>query len=84
PGDYLTFYTDGVTEAFSPEGEMFGEANLQRIIRAQAQSEKVDETAVGAAQEMIDAIDDAVSDFLEDGFLADDLTLLVLKRIGQT
>lgn len=33
PGDTVAFYTDGVTESFSPEGEEFGEARLVEALR---------------------------------------------------
>jgi serine phosphatase RsbU (regulator of sigma subunit) len=36
PGDLLALYTDGVVEAFSDEGEEFGEARLERALRANA------------------------------------------------
>jgi sigma-B regulation protein RsbU (phosphoserine phosphatase) len=34
PGDLVALYTDGVVEAFSDAGEEFGEARLQRTLRA--------------------------------------------------
>jgi serine phosphatase RsbU (regulator of sigma subunit) len=78
PGDYLILYTDGVTEAFSPGGEMFGEAGLIETVLAEASSALESDSAV----EMLEAIDDTVSDFLEDSFPSDDLTLFVLRRIA--
>jgi serine phosphatase RsbU (regulator of sigma subunit) len=33
PGDILALYTDGVTEAFDPSGEEFGEARLIEGLR---------------------------------------------------
>ncbi len=33
PGDQIMLYTDGVTEAFDPDHEMFGEERLLRIMR---------------------------------------------------
>jgi phosphoserine phosphatase RsbU/P len=35
PGDTLIFYTDGVTEQFSPDGEMFGEERLLSMLATQ-------------------------------------------------
>lgn len=35
PGDTLYLYTDGITEAFNPEGEVFGEDRLAGLLRAQ-------------------------------------------------
>ena len=32
PGDTLVLYTDGITEAFSPSGELFGETRLDEAI----------------------------------------------------
>jgi phosphoserine phosphatase RsbU/P len=34
PGDRLVLYTDGITEARSPSGELFGEARLDDVLRA--------------------------------------------------
>ncbi len=34
PGDRLVLYTDGITEARSPDGEFFGEQRLVDFIRA--------------------------------------------------
>ena len=71
PGDYLIFYTDGVTEAFSPEGETYDEERLQAIIHA---------AAGNSAQEMLDGIDDSVTAFIGDAAPSDDRTTMVLRR----
>jgi serine phosphatase RsbU (regulator of sigma subunit) len=70
-----------VTEAFSPEGEMFGEERLLATIeetalcdRSLAQAEKL------SARVLLDAIDHEVIDFIGDTVPYDDLTLVVLKR----
>jgi sigma-B regulation protein RsbU (phosphoserine phosphatase) len=70
-GDTLIFYTDGVTEAFSPEDAIYGEGRLRATIRA----------AGGAsAQAMLDAIIDSVTAFVGDNPPSDDITLMVLRR----
>jgi len=71
PGDCLVLYTDGVTEALSPEGEFYGEERLQAMIRSLAGQ---------PAQALLQALDDAVVSFVGDSFPSDDLTLLVLRR----
>jgi len=72
PGDSLILYTDGVTEAFSPEGSMYGQERLRAAIRA----------AEGrSAQAMLDAIDGSVRAFVGDAAPSDDRTLVVLRRL---
>ena len=71
PGDYLIFYTDGITEAFSPEGDIYGEERLWTIIQA------ADD---GSAQAMLDAIDDSVVTFIGDVSPSDDRTIMILRR----
>ena len=71
PGDRLVLYSDGVTEAFSPQGDMYGETRLVQVL---------ENNADGPAQSVLDAILDSVHEFTHDAPLADDLTLLVLQR----
>jgi sigma-B regulation protein RsbU (phosphoserine phosphatase) len=71
-GDYLVFYTDGVTEAFSAEEEIYGEGRLRAIIQA---------ADGGSVQAMLDAINDSVTAFVGDNPPSDDITLMVLHRL---
>lgn len=71
PGDCLVFYTDGITEAFSPEDEAYGEERLWATIRA---------TGDSSAQKMLHAISDSVAAFIGDATPSDDRTLLILHR----
>jgi serine phosphatase RsbU (regulator of sigma subunit) len=81
PGDFLVFYTDGVTEAFSPDGDIYGEERLCRTIEAAAcWSHAEADPGQVTSQEILEAIDDSVSEFVGEAPLPDDLTLVVLKR----
>jgi GAF domain-containing protein len=71
PGDHLIFYTDGITEAFSPEDEIYGDGRLEVTVRA---------ISDGSAQAVLEAIDDSVSAFVGDNPATDDVTLMVLRR----
>ena len=71
PGDVVVLYTDGVTEALSPEGELFGMERLQEVVRARA--------ADGAGA-VLRAIREAVRAFQE-GRQTDDLTVVVVKGL---
>jgi GAF domain-containing protein len=72
-GDNLIFYTDGITEAFSTEGDIYGEQRLAASA----------ETAGDAsAQAMLDAIYGSVNAFVADNSASDDLTLMVLRRLA--
>ena len=70
PGDVLVLYTDGVTEAFNTAHEMFGDERLAEVVRAQA---------TASAQELVEAIETAVTAFAGQAPQSDDLTLLVMR-----
>jgi phosphoserine phosphatase RsbU/P len=72
PGDVVIFYTDGVTEAMNEALEEFGLARLQEAVAA---------SAGGSAQQVLQAIGEAVSAFTGDTDQSDDLTLFVFKRL---
>ena len=85
PGDSLLLYTDGLTEAFSPQGEMYGDESLYQVLQ-QTWSEKQD---VGdncdpekrlSAKQMLDLIEASLNAFVQETPAADDLTLVALKR----
>jgi len=69
PGDLLVIYSDGVTEAFSDAGEIYGEARLLDAIRAHR------ERPVAG---LLDAIVDDVVKF-SGRVQEDDLTLIVAR-----
>lgn len=69
PGDQIIFYTDGVTEATSPSGAMFGMERLDEVL------ENCHLTADGLIAEVLRALDD----FTAGQPAADDRTLLVAK-----
>jgi phosphoserine phosphatase RsbU/P len=69
PGEALVLYTDGITEARSPDGGFFGEDRLRRLLGSCAGCD-----AVTFAQR----IKDDVLDFQE-GDPRDDLAVLVLR-----
>lgn len=73
-GDYLILYTDGVTDAFSPLGELFSTERLLQAVQDAARS------GVGSSQAMLQYIDAAVYAFTGDAPQQDDSTVLVLLR----
>jgi sigma-B regulation protein RsbU (phosphoserine phosphatase) len=71
-GDILVLYTDGLTDAINPVGEVFGEERLWEVV----------ESIPGLnAQEMLESIMEAVAEYSRNTPLADDLTLIVLRRV---
>jgi PAS domain S-box-containing protein len=69
PGDALVFYTDGVTEARSPDGAFFGEERLLSLLRACADYD---------ASTLAARVESAVLDFQENTS-RDDMAVLVLR-----
>lgn len=69
PGDVLVMFTDGITEAMSPDEEEFGEKGLIEVMRRATYSD-----ACSYADAIIDAID-----AFTNGKYSDDVTLMTLK-----
>jgi sigma-B regulation protein RsbU (phosphoserine phosphatase) len=69
--DFLLLYTDGVTEAFSPEDEAFGEERLE---------EKLESAEAATARDVLDLLEASVRHFMGPHLPADDLTMLGVKR----
>jgi serine phosphatase RsbU (regulator of sigma subunit) len=69
-GDILVAYTDGVTEAANPSGELWGLESLERLLRSSSQK---------APKEIVERILTEVSDFANGEPQRDDVTLVVVK-----
>ncbi len=72
-GDRLAFYTDGITEAFSPAGEMFGMDQLAELLRTGADGE--------SSRTTCRRILEAVRDHVHGGHMEDDLTAILLQLV---
>ena len=70
PGDRLVLYTDGVTEAFNPAAEAYGEERLIAEVRAHAD---------GGSMTLIEHICRSVTDFAGTAPQSDDITLTVVS-----
>jgi sigma-B regulation protein RsbU (phosphoserine phosphatase) len=71
-GDKLLLYTDGLTEAFSADGDLFGDVRLIEALTS-TQSHTSDEVLV--------AVEEHLNEFIGLVPLGDDLTMLVIKRV---
>jgi serine phosphatase RsbU (regulator of sigma subunit) len=71
-GDFIVFYTDGVTDAINVEEQEFGQERFQNIIK---------ENRNTSAPEILAAIKDAIEDFIGTIDPYDDITLLIAKRL---
>ena len=72
PGDLLFFYTDGIVEAFDPQGEQYGTERLEELLAT------VKRHGIDA---VLTRVDDAVRAFRAGAELSDDATMMVL-RVG--
>lgn len=73
PGDSLFLYTDGISEAMNPKGELFGDA---RLIETCSQ-------ASASAKAMIVRMEQRVSAFVDGATQYDDMTMLSLLYKGE-
>ena len=74
-GELLLLYSDGLSEAHSVSGEMFGDQRIQNILNREHHS----------AQGLIDALLSDVASFTgRDWVQEDDVTLMVLRRLRES
>ena len=73
PGDTLVLYTDGVTEAFNVDAQMYEEARLVERVRADGG---------GSAKTLVASIFDGVIGFSGAAPQSDDITVAVLSWAG--
>jgi serine phosphatase RsbU (regulator of sigma subunit) len=69
PGDGFIFFTDGVYEAANRQGEEFGLARLEKVIRA---------NVYRSSPDILNAIMKAIADFAGDEPVADDICLVTV------
>jgi len=80
PGDVIVLYTDGITEARSPDNDLYGTDRLDELLAHQCHS----------SQELIDALMTKVNDFTNHALPNDDRTVhpdlerFVAERMGAT
>lgn len=72
PGDLVLFYTDGVTDARSTDGERFEEDRLL---------EAVESARGGPARDVVEAVRGAVDRFQGTVEPADDITIVAIRRL---
>jgi serine phosphatase RsbU (regulator of sigma subunit) len=71
PGDVLVFYTDGISEAVSAGGEVYGVDHLSEVLRGSSGAN---------AEEVLNDLLSHVEAFVGDAPQADDYTLFVVRR----
>lgn len=71
PGDYVVFFTDGITEARNPAGDFLDDEGLEAVIASRNWS---------SAEELLTAILMAVDEFADGAPQADDYTVVVMRR----
>jgi sigma-B regulation protein RsbU (phosphoserine phosphatase) len=71
PGDLLLLYTDGVTDARASDGRRFGDERLVEVLES---------TRGASAAAVVEAIRDACHRFADGTPMADDITIVAIRR----
>ena len=72
PGELLVGFRDGITEAMNRDGELFGDARLVQAVQAHAGQ---------PATTLVQTIVGLVDAFAAGAPQADDMTMLIVKRV---
>jgi sigma-B regulation protein RsbU (phosphoserine phosphatase) len=70
--DTLFVYSDGLTEAEDPAGEMFGEERVKDLIRREAPS---------GSEQLYKATLSAIQEFTHGRAQTDDITIIIAQRV---
>ena len=70
-GDILMLFSDGVTEATNPSGELFSEERFEQWLLDHNQL---------SAEEMKKALLETLQDYADGSLQSDDITFIILKR----
>jgi sigma-B regulation protein RsbU (phosphoserine phosphatase) len=73
PGDVLLIFTDGLVEAENAAGEELGDGPLAEVVLRRPEA---------SAEELFEGLLVAAFQHLEGGKFRDDVTLVVIKRMG--
>jgi sigma-B regulation protein RsbU (phosphoserine phosphatase) len=73
PGDRIVLYTDGITEAFNPKGEVFSEERLLSTIIDSGNANNM---------QLIQQIQQEIKNFALDAEQSDDITILAITYNG--
>ena len=73
PGDKILLYTDGITEAFNPDEELFSEERLLDIIK---------NTKSSTSKQLVMDIRKEIKNFTKDAEQSDDITILAVTYNG--
>ncbi|HRV91694.1 MAG TPA: SpoIIE family protein phosphatase [Anaerolineae bacterium] len=71
PGDTLLAYTDGITEAFNPEGQMFSEHRLEALLNK----------PIASAAALLELIAASVDTYMGSSNQSDDITMIAVRRL---
>jgi sigma-B regulation protein RsbU (phosphoserine phosphatase) len=74
PGDIIFLYTDGVTEAMNPEGELFSEERLRQCLSVLKPKD---------VENVINLVRAEITTFVREALQADDITMLALEFKGK-
>src|SRR5215831_3610242 len=72
PGDVLLAYSDGLTEAENPRGEMLGEEGVKAVIRSEAPQ---------GAKQLEQKLLETIQTFTAGRSQTDDITLILVERV---
>jgi phosphoserine phosphatase RsbU/P len=72
-GDQIIFYTDGITEAHSPTGELYGTGRLDTVL---------EQCSLQAAA-LLDSVLQSVKDFADGRPILDDQTIIIARVVGK-
>jgi anti-sigma regulatory factor (Ser/Thr protein kinase) len=70
PGDFLLFYTDGVTETISSDDRIFGNERLEEALGAHAS---------GSADDLVQSVLSATRSFRQGAPWSDDITMIAMR-----